>query len=373
VVGRVVAIVGLLASVAAACSSPGGTPDGGIDGKPDGNVQDAPPDGIADVTPDATDAPVAEVSSDATDAPVEAAFDAPVEAAVDAPVEAATDAPVDTVIDAVEAGPDTAPPVVCGDGLVQTGEQCEVPGRLCVDCRITYWASCRYSGDTEPAPCGSYAGADRTRCETLLECVVRNDNVNVCGGANFGNTCVRPAYSASLTGCFCSDDACTKGADGDCAAAFQVAAGSTDLAEVRRQLVTSGTMVNKVATWVARAYCDERCSKYMGGVMIPSGATVGGNWVVVNEVDFVQDAARMVTVPMLAKCACHGTSCPFSGDPDCVAIVAPPLMPLDDATAAAQPDGYTSWPATNGSEIRRRHGAAACSPAPAEAIRASRR
>jgi len=181
--------------------------------------------------------------------------------------------------------------VVCGDGLVQTGEQCEVPGRLCVDCRITYWASCRYSGDTEPAPCGSYAGADRTRCETLLECVVRNDNVNVCGGANFGNTCVRPAYSASLTGCFCSDDACTKGADGDCAAAFQVAAGSTDLAEVRRQLVTSGTMVNKVATWVARAYCDERCSKYMGGVMIPSGATVGGNWVVVNEVDFDQVGA----------------------------------------------------------------------------------
>jgi hypothetical protein len=288
---RVVAIAVPLASLVAACGASGVTPDSGTDGKtdgyvqdaphdvnPDGDVQDAPPDMNADgFVPDAPPDESADVSHDATDASVEAAIDA---------------------TDATDTGPDApSPPAVCGDGLVEPGEKCDVPGRLCVDCHYTMWAQCFGFGlNSDISPCRNLAGAERARCETLLECVVRNDNLSVCGSANLangggGDTCPKMFYSPGLTGCFCSDDACTKGADGDCAAAFQAAAGSTDVAEVRRQLVTSGTVLHDVATFMAFAYCNERCFQYYSGFNIFPGGVFGGDSIVLNEVDIDQPGA----------------------------------------------------------------------------------
>jgi hypothetical protein len=56
------------------------------------------------------------------------------------------------------------------------------------------------------------------------------------------------------------------------------------------------------------------------------------------DVPFVRDEARMLVLPVPGKCACHGTSCPPAGDPDCEDIVAPALTAVDEVTAGSVPD-----------------------------------
>jgi hypothetical protein len=57
------------------------------------------------------------------------------------------------------------------------------------------------------------------------------------------------------------------------------------------------------------------------------------------DVSFVGGEVRMLVLSMPGKCACHGTSCPSPGDPDCDDLIAPATTPIDDVTAAAVPDG----------------------------------
>ena len=63
----------------------------------------------------------------------------------------------------------------------------------------------------------------------------------------------------------------------------------------------------------------------------------------VRDVPFVKGEGRMLVLRLLGKCACHGTSCPSPGDPDCADLVAPALMPADDVTAASPPDGFIAF------------------------------
>ena len=49
----------------------------------------------------------------------------------------------------------------------------------------------------------------------------------------------------------------------------------------------------------------------------------------VRDVAFVEGQQLMFVMPMLAKCACQGTTCPGPGDPDCDDLSAPALAPLD--------------------------------------------
>ena len=55
----------------------------------------------------------------------------------------------------------------------------------------------------------------------------------------------------------------------------------------------------------------------------------------VRDLAFVKGQQRMFVLPLLAKCACQGTSCPGPGDPDCDELIAPALAPLDDRTSGA--------------------------------------
>jgi hypothetical protein len=50
----------------------------------------------------------------------------------------------------------------------------------------------------------------------------------------------------------------------------------------------------------------------------------------VRDVAFVATERRMFVMPLHAKCACQGTSCPGPGDPDCDDLRAPALLPLDE-------------------------------------------
>jgi hypothetical protein len=55
------------------------------------------------------------------------------------------------------------------------------------------------------------------------------------------------------------------------------------------------------------------------------------------DVAFVAGQRRMFVMPLHARCACQGTSCPNPGDPDCDDLRAPALVPLDER-ASRWPD-----------------------------------
>ena len=57
----------------------------------------------------------------------------------------------------------------------------------------------------------------------------------------------------------------------------------------------------------------------------------------VRDVAFVAGQRLMFVMPLHARCACQGTSCPGPGDPDCDDLRAPVLVPLDER-AMRSPD-----------------------------------
>jgi hypothetical protein len=53
----------------------------------------------------------------------------------------------------------------------------------------------------------------------------------------------------------------------------------------------------------------------------------------ITDVPFFPHQEMMLVVPMLRACACHGTSCPGPGNPDCDDIARPTLQKFDPAVA----------------------------------------
>lgn len=54
---------------------------------------------------------------------------------------------------------------------------------------------------------------------------------------------------------------------------------------------------------------------------------------------FVPEQTRMLVLPMLAACACHGTSCPNPGtNPDCDDLMRPETQPFDPTMAPPPSD-----------------------------------
>jgi hypothetical protein len=53
----------------------------------------------------------------------------------------------------------------------------------------------------------------------------------------------------------------------------------------------------------------------------------------ITDVRFSPHTKMMLVVPMLRLCACHGTSCPVPGNPECDNIAGPSLQPFDPEVA----------------------------------------
>jgi hypothetical protein len=268
----VVAVLGLLA----ACGSSGGSDAGRDAPGPDGD-REAGGDGSGDVAGDANDGD-APAASDANDAPV----------ATDAPTTSdATDAA--DAFDANRDGPDAAPadgPAAetmagCGNGQLDPGETCEVPGLACSNCALTSFASCLDLQGPPTWPCKGLAGSAEIACETAVECGLSLKAL--CASAP-SLTC----HDLSLSGysgapsCYCSDQTCSKGADLTCAAAFRAVAGSTDDAVVLGQLKDSTTTLNHIGAYLAFASCADMCQSDL------SLNFNAGKSIVVNEINHIQ-------------------------------------------------------------------------------------
>jgi hypothetical protein len=150
-------------------------------------------------------------------------------------------------------------PIACGNGYKQPGEGCDIPdGIFCVGCRrtdceirLTSWGASRGISvltTVNDLVCSSLSGAAAVKCGALLNCIAISRPPNT------------PLYGCvSRLDCYCSGfpSGCPLGADGPCAAEFEAVAGSTDVAEVLRQLHDPTTTVNQLLTeagWInARA------------------------------------------------------------------------------------------------------------------------
>lgn len=104
---------------------------------------DVPGDGIGDVPIEAdggdADAP-REDGADADAPPADDAGDVAVDAPVDVPVDVPVDTPVDAPVDAPPDGP------ACGNGVVESGEECDDDSSFCVTCALeppAGWVECR--------------------------------------------------------------------------------------------------------------------------------------------------------------------------------------------------------------------------------------
>jgi len=123
-------------------------------------------------------------------------------------------------------------PAVCGDGVIQVGESCDMPdGVLCNGCRETSCGGCFrvHGGNTV---CPALIGAQRRDCGRLLECMA--PGLAAC------------TFQSSLINCYCSDSACSKGADGPCAAEMQAVAQANDVAEVMRQINDASSLISAI-------------------------------------------------------------------------------------------------------------------------------
>jgi hypothetical protein len=161
-------------------------------------------------------------------------------------------------------------PVVCGNGIQQPGETCDFPdGALCQSCNITCCGSCfnnqvsfssicrasdgtactlscQHAGEV----CSSLSGTDRTACQALANCMLTN--MSHCASGSTGTL-----------GCYCSDQTCSAGANGPCAAQLQAVAKTTDTTEIKRQLADFTTTVGGVAVEVVgfgSSSCGQACA-----------------------------------------------------------------------------------------------------------------
>lgn len=54
------------------------------------------------------------------------------------------------------------------------------------------------------------------------------------------------------------------------------------------------------------------------------------------DIRFVDQKTMMLVLPFLRACACNGTSCPSTDNPDCNSLEHPALQPLDPAIAGSR-------------------------------------
>jgi len=94
------------------------------------------------------------------------------------------------------------------------------------------------------------AATAATDCQALLACL----------SPGFFN-CL---FGGSANVCYCSDATCSNGANGSCASAYNAVAGTTDPAEVLRQLQDPATTVYRVVAEGKRLGGTAACGMYCG-------------------------------------------------------------------------------------------------------------
>jgi hypothetical protein len=130
------------------------------------------------------------------------------------------------------------------------------------DSRPDTTASCgsclEFNSNLAETACACLTGAAQTNCRALLDCM-----------APGLFSCVVPETVLGIPfplpdDCFCSDEKCSQGADGPCAAQFEAVAGSTDPAEVMKQLNDKSTTVYQAVfeaiAWKRAQGCSLYCS-----------------------------------------------------------------------------------------------------------------
>jgi hypothetical protein len=244
----------LLLMLASACSSASSSGDGAAENPADG-AKDRPAEASVDAGAAEQEQPSDSSSPDlaiASDAAMEVADD--VEGVLDDAAQDLVDAARDFATvdqpDGSDAAPDAADggassdsevsPAVCGNGIVESGEECDAPdGLTCQHCKLTCCGLCLrtalYIGGTRSNTCDARSGQDRIDCYALLNCVLGPE-------AGCPQTQVTTCGSASAP----------------CSAQFRAVAKSTDDAEIERQLQDPATTVSKVvadARSVDAYYC----------------------------------------------------------------------------------------------------------------------
>jgi hypothetical protein len=255
-------VVCLFVSFVPGCGGGETTPDGGPRPDADGASVDRTPDGTDAVEAGGADHPVDAAPGDTGpgDAVDGAPPDAPVESVGDVPTEAAVDV-ADATVDSKDAAGDgvvEAPAPVCGDRIIETGEQCDIgvnkvfgtKGEFCRDCRTTCLGSCPWNHT--PDTCAPLSGDDRLSCLALLDCMAYN--------LSFCVYVFQPGVTVpGPSNCYCSDSTCSKGADGMCAAEFNAVAKTTDPNEVLLQLADPTSTVAGVAAMAKRYGSSSLC------------------------------------------------------------------------------------------------------------------
>ena len=138
-------------------------------------------------------------------------------------------------------------PIVCGNGIVQPGEGCEIESGLCSKCQVTTCGAC-FAVMGGGGICSGLTGEDAKSCNALVACM--SPGLGQCA-ATFG-----------AVGCYCKDPSCSQGADGPCGGQFQALAHSTVPAEVIRQVSDPTTPVGRVSAGMVRfshSSCGRHC------------------------------------------------------------------------------------------------------------------
>jgi hypothetical protein len=146
------------------------------------------------------------------------------------------------------------------DGASGPDAACSVPsvGQISgFDCMSRPQSTCGQcldalgGGDTA---CACLTGVTRTNCQALVRCLA----------PGFFTCFFRAPPDPIGLACYCSDATCSHGADGQCAAAFHLVAGSSDPAELRRQLADPSTTVYRVAQEAKKFGSTAACGMYCG-------------------------------------------------------------------------------------------------------------
>jgi hypothetical protein len=174
-------------------------------------------------------------------------------------------------------------PTACADGRTQPGEQCDVHGSLCVACHFTPYIACLYNSQNvvpfvgtvygADTVCPSLTGSARHRCELLMNCIAQG--LFACSGNN---------------NCYCSKQDCSTGLDGTCGPEGAAFIGSSNPAELKRQLSMSSplsTINAEAEAYIANSGCR------------PRPLTAPSYGLVINEIDYRQpggDTAEFVEI-----------------------------------------------------------------------------